>query len=91
MDGQCQKNTCKIFIEIYNEDTDIGCLIEVSVQYHENLHKIHNEFTLFDWKKESWKKKKKKVKKKKKKKVGHLHDKEKWHEPWYEQRARKKC
>ena len=47
MDGQCQKNTCKIFIEIYNEDTDIGCLIEVSVQYHENLHKIHNEFTLF--------------------------------------------
>ena len=34
-------------IEIYNEDTDIGCLVEVSVQYHKNLHKIHNEFTLF--------------------------------------------
>lgn len=47
-------------IEIYNEDTDIGCLIEVSVQYHENLHKIHNEFTLFVWKKESWKKNEKK-------------------------------
>ena len=34
------------FVEIYNEDSNIGYLIEADVQYPENLHKFHNDLPL---------------------------------------------
>ena len=34
------------FEEIYNEDSNIGYLIEADVQYRENLHKFHNDLPL---------------------------------------------
>ena len=33
----------KYFMEIYNEDSDIGSFIEVDVHYPEELHEFHND------------------------------------------------
>ena len=38
----------------YNEDRNIGYFLEVHVQYHEDLHKLHNDF-LFASKNKHWK------------------------------------
>ena len=40
------ENTSKFskdFIENYNEDSDEGNFLEVDIQYHENLHNLHND------------------------------------------------
>ena len=31
------------FIKNYNEESNKGCFREVDVQYHENLHELHND------------------------------------------------
>ena len=36
----------KYFIKNYNEDSDIGHLLEVSVQYSEILHELHNDLPI---------------------------------------------
>ena len=40
------KNTSQVnedFIKRYNEESDKGCSLDVSVQYPENYHELHND------------------------------------------------
>ena len=54
MVGQCHKNWVEDlsefnedFIKSYNEKSNEGCILEVDIQYPENLHEPHNIYRFY--------------------------------------------